>query len=51
MGPMVYMNLAACLLNLAFFAYNKNTINLGCAMISGSFALAFYLVPIGVLNV
>lgn len=48
MAPPVYMNLGACLINLGFFLYGRNHVNLGCAVITGSFAAAFYFFPPGI---
>lgn len=41
----VTINLIATAINLGFYAYNKSHVNLGCAIISGSFAAAFYFFP------
>lgn len=44
----VILNLVATALNLALYAYGKKHINLGCAVVSGTFAIAFYFFPPGV---
>lgn len=41
----ITLNVIATALNLGFFAYNKNPVNLGCAVISGSMAFAIYFFP------
>lgn len=43
----VTLNLFACVVNLLMYIFWKHHVNIGCAVISGSFALAFYFFPAG----